>query len=300
MKIIIGIIAHEENTEFNFKDNWIKNINLNKNKNIDFYFLYSKTEKDESISIKKKNKYYDFYSHKKEIWSRENSIIMKTLEFYKFITNFYRNQEFYCIRTNLSTLINFKELLKWLNGMPKKNFYGGPMIINTLKGSTLKLISGTFILLTNDIVKKLSLINLELYFFKKIEDDELISYLIFDFLKLVPEIIHVPRLDFVILHEKVIEYLDCSYKEKEMFRKSNIVLFNGCDKSSNIFLYRFKTQNRKDDVILMNLFINLGSLKNIIDFINKNNLIKVINFSKIHIKLINKSKLNEYISYSMN
>ena len=254
MKIIIAIIA-SHGQEKEFKDIWIKNIKFVHKMHpgiFEFYFLYSRSccncENDapeiREIMYNTISNYYDFYYYKKKDWTRQNSILMKTLDFYKYIHN-KTTGTMYCVRTNLSTLFDFTTFLQWISDKPKENLYAGHVI--DFYTGTCTAMSGTCIILSHDIVSifaKMIFNKQFLYDFPDEEDDSCISFLILQLLRLDPFMINIPRVDFI----KINKQLDPLERNGICFSKFDPNNY----KKNNIFLYRFKTNDRKYDASLMN------------------------------------------------
>jgi len=78
-------------------------------------------------------------------------IITKTMRALKYISQQYSYD--YAIRTNVSTIINCKNLLDYFNTIPKTNYTGGFVIFNSFY-------SGIFVLFSKDMAEVLSSIEL--------------------------------------------------------------------------------------------------------------------------------------------
>jgi hypothetical protein len=96
-------------------------------------------------------------------------IIMKTMRALKYITQKYSYD--YAVRTNVSTIINCKNLLDYFNTIPKTNYTGGFVIFNSFY-------SGIFVLFSNDMAEVLSSIDLQYENIYEEMDDVLIMQLI--------------------------------------------------------------------------------------------------------------------------
>jgi len=96
-------------------------------------------------------------------------IIMKTMRALKYITQKYSYD--YAVRTNVSTIINCKNLLDYFNTIPKTNYTGGFVIFNSFY-------SGIFVLFSNDMAEVLSSIDLQYENIYEEMDDVLIMQII--------------------------------------------------------------------------------------------------------------------------
>ena len=96
-------------------------------------------------------------------------IIMKTMRALKYITQQYSYD--YAVRTNVSTIINCKNLLDYFNTIPKTNYTGGFVIFNSFY-------SGIFVLFSKDMAEVLSSIDLQYENIYEEMDDVLIMQLI--------------------------------------------------------------------------------------------------------------------------
>lgn len=136
---------------------------------------------DESLDVyssmkRKSNTYYSMFSESVKIFYitfRENQdedileegeflyfkgmesfkpgIITKTMKAMDYITKRYSYD--YVVRTNVSTIIDCKNLLDYLNTIPKINYTGGFVVFNSFY-------SGIFIVFSKDIAKVLSSVDL--------------------------------------------------------------------------------------------------------------------------------------------
>ena len=79
-------------------------------------------------------------------------IIIKTMRALNYINNEYSYD--YVVRTNVSTIINCKNLLDYLTTIPKTNYTGGFVIFNSFY-------SGIFVLVSKDMVQVLVSIDLQ-------------------------------------------------------------------------------------------------------------------------------------------
>ena len=158
MKIVFGIIV----SNALLKDIWIKCIKKFKttqNKDlIDFYFLYSENNVPDLTKedILKRtddsgNKlFYDFYSET-ENESTMASFTRRSISMLTYLDNTTYGLPTYFIRTDITTLFNFAQLIKWLDNKPTELFFGGS-IVNKIT-STNTFLSGTNLIFSKDISK---------------------------------------------------------------------------------------------------------------------------------------------------
>ena len=160
MKVLILSIYNDTpiyNRMFELQNKYINNIAY---KNIDYYFVTFRNEQNELI-VKDANILY--------VKGTESylGITDKTLKSLKYLLDISKYD--YIIRTNISTIIHFSNLINFLDTLPKKNVYlggvfltlnwfdhkGGINEINIEKLSLrgLKYIQGTSIILSNDIAE---------------------------------------------------------------------------------------------------------------------------------------------------
>lgn len=96
-----------------------------------------------------------------------DNIIKKTIDSFDF---FIKNDSYdFIIRTNMSTLWNFKALIAHLNTLPRQRVYNGQMLRHQYNND-MKYIAGTGIILSQDVAKLL-IENRELVESIKIIDD---------------------------------------------------------------------------------------------------------------------------------
>lgn len=275
MKLIVGIVASDNANYTEFKNIWIKNIiEIKKNpllcELIDFYFLYS-DENGQSKQIKYKTGqvlYTDFYDNKefKEKNNQEEannypavtiSIFNRTIEFYKYIKDIlnldnnesyikYRTDGLYFLRTNISTLFDFKQMVSWLDNKPKANFFGGSF--NGYYNNMYTTISGTNMIFSLDLMMYLCY-NYENADIKNYLEDEAISTLIITNLNVF--LINVKRLDFIEMKEVVLEHINHFWPATP----NSVVYHKTNAGDNNVFTFRFKTFNRKNDIKAMNLLL---------------------------------------------
>ena len=103
MKIVVGILASHDDMYDSFKSVWESHIAhvVSVLPNIDFVFLYGGDESRIENCVKWTNLYF----HLSEL---PVNMLRKTLKFFEFVSKKYRKEEILVIRTNLSTLFDFK------------------------------------------------------------------------------------------------------------------------------------------------------------------------------------------------
>ena len=95
--------------------------NLYKNECIDFYFITYNENLTEEIML------VDdilFIRGKEDLLN----ILDKTIKAMRYFTNI--KQYDFIVRTNISTVLNYKLLNNYLNGIPKTNIYAGGLLFN--------------------------------------------------------------------------------------------------------------------------------------------------------------------------
>lgn len=223
VKVIVGILSSDGYD--NFKEIWIQNIKYIKSisDNFDFYFIYG--GHNENLIV---NEYYtDFYNDSIETIK---NMAVKTLKFYKYIID---NCVFdFVLRTNLSTLFDFAKMNNWFLNIPQTTFLGGSIIANFANKNTM--VSGVNTVCSYDIIKYL---NNNFYKFSLIENEDVeTSNIILN---------NISNINF-----KSVIRID--------FLSDDEMLYHKCPESDNniIFCFRFKSNNRYNDVKNMNNVFN--------------------------------------------
>jgi hypothetical protein len=240
MKITFGILASTNDDYSSFLDIWIDNIKRFKagpyKDLIDFYFLYFEPDRSHSVIEKENGCYYDYYSEYIPNISIMDSFLKRTVSLMDYLRDNNKLGTFF-IRTNLSTLFNLNLFVKWSRTIPKKNLIAGSIIdhLNLIYTT----ISGANILLTRDLVNFV-LNNKEHLLDESVleGDDERISSLIIENIEV--DLLLMKRLDFI---------------ESEYVKPACIVFQSG-KVLDNLFCYRFKTFDRKNDIKLMRIMFN--------------------------------------------
>lgn len=264
MKIIVGIIASDNDSYNDFKNIWIKNIVKVKkdaylSKLIDFYFLYSdsKGETKNHICLDTGEiLYVDFYDKNDKFEKVTHSLFARTMCFFNHMISClnlldekeclrYTHEGLYFLRTNLSTLFDFKLITQWFKDKPKIHFAGGSF--NGYYNNIYTTFSGTNIIMTYDVMKYV--------FFNKEKarldcylEDEAISDLIIQNLGVF--IINVKRLDFIEMEE--VDVNGTIWPATP----NSIIYHKTVKGDKDIFTFRFKTFNRTNDINVMNYIVN--------------------------------------------
>jgi hypothetical protein len=266
MKIIVGIIASDNENYLEFKNNWIQNIINVKNdpylKDLfDFYFLYSdsKYETKEILNLETNQVLYiDFYESKdqEEFENITHSLFSRTIAFFEYMIYYYQlmkddmktfwqNKGLFFLRTNLSTVFNFKLMSEWFHNKPKTNFFAGS--INGLFNGLYTTMSGTNLIFSYDVILFLTnnkqKIDMSLSF-----EDEAISHLLI--LNMNLYLINIKRLDFVEMKQVQTSTTTWSAIPNSIRYHKAVV------GDQDIFTFRFKTFNRHNDIIIMRYVID--------------------------------------------
>ena len=265
MKIIVGIVASDNQNYTEFKKIWVKNIVQVKNDPVlaelfDFYFLYSDSNGNSKKIIYTDTQellYVDFYDKEDKFESVSHGIFARTVTFFNYMINTFgltddssylqrKEDGLFFVRTNLSTVFDFKLMREWFVDKPKTNFFGGSF--NGFYNGIHTSISGTNLILSLDTMMYLTFnkdkIDMSVYL-----EDEAISQLIINHLNIF--IINVKRLDFIEMEEIHIppDHIWPATPNSIIHHKAEI----GDDE---IFSFRFKTFNRDNDVIVMNRVVD--------------------------------------------
>lgn len=285
MKIIIAIVASDNENYVEFKKAWVKNISYIKRderlRNIfDFCFIYSDSKGvNKKILYKETNQelYVDFYDKidTEEFEKVTHSIFSRTVTFFEFMIKmlnlnddnsykYHRENGLYFVRTNLSTVFDFRLMATWFESKPKTNFFAGS--INGFYNDIYTTISGTNLIFSLDVMLFLTL-NKDKVDMKVYLEDEAISQLIIHSLHVF--LINVKRLDFIEMEEVVV-----SPTHTWPATPNSVVYHKARKGDEEIFTFRFKTFNRYNDVIVMNYVIDdiwqpTYRLNNMVDKVSK-------------------------------
>ena len=319
MKIVLAIIASNNENYNKFKNIWVDNINYFKinskySSYIDFYFLYSeKLNSQSQIPILKNYTFHKELYMPYEIENRKIRILFKTCTFFNFIYSQIDTQDFnFVIRTNLSTFFDLNTMYEWIfnfnNKYKLQHIFGGP-IIDELRGPNT-MFSGTCLLLSKPVVNFIGksyyriLNSIDRYkeFFKLNnkefkdsdvpEDDELISkYTLYNYPENLLYNIHINRIEIIEQNNnKYIVYHKCT-----------------AENPKDIFIFRFKTLYRNYDIQQMQELLNyiqkecIDEQFNCIEFFNflsKNINLPIIYSDKPHYKIYSQApfKANSMIT----
>jgi hypothetical protein len=264
MKIIVGIVASDNENYTEFKKVWVKNIAQVKkdpylSQLFDFYFLYSEAKDSKKIMYKDTQQvlYVDFYDKEDQFESVSHGIFARTVTFFNYMINVFgltddtsyrkhREDGLFFVRTNLSSVFDFKLMSEWFKDKPKTNFFGGSF--NGFYNGISTTISGTNLIFSLDTMMYLTFnkdkIDMEVYL-----EDEAISKLIIHHLDIF--IINVKRLDFIEMEEVHIppNHIWPATPNSIIYHKAEIG-------DNDVFSFRFKTFNRDNDVIVMNRIVD--------------------------------------------
>ena len=264
MKIIVGIIASDNDSYKDFKNIWIKNILKVKkdaylSKLFDFYFLYSDSTCESKSNICTETGevlYVDFYDNNDKFEKVTLSLFARTMSFFNYMIESlnlfdeniylkYKNEGLYFLRTNLSTLFDFKLITKWFEDKPRINLLAGSF--NGYYNNIYTTFSGTNMIMTYDIMKYVFL-HKEKAKLEYLLEDEAISNLIVENRDVF--IINIKRLDFIEMEE--VEVNDTIWPATP-----NSIIYHKTTKDDiDIFTFRFKTFNRMNDINIMNYIVN--------------------------------------------
>jgi hypothetical protein len=282
MKIIIGIVASDNENYTEFKKVWVKNISQVKKDTylsqiFDFYFLYSEAKESKKIMYTDTQQvlYVDFYDKEEKFETVSHGLLARTMKFFNYIigtlnltndTSYLKHKEdgLFFVRTNLSTVFDFNFMEKWFIDKPKTNFFGGSFngfyngLYTTMSGTNLIFSLDTMMYLTFNKEK----IDMSVYL-----EDEAISQLIISNLNIF--IINVKRLDFIEMEE-----VHVSPDHVWPVTPNSIIYHKAEIGDTDIFSFRFKTFNRDNDVIVMNRVVD--ELWKDKDNYNLNNIVQIV------------------------
>jgi hypothetical protein len=267
MKIIIGIVASDNANYLEFKKNWVQNIAYVKKDSrlkdlFDFYFLYSDVNgqsKEIKYTETGQTLYVDFYEKKNQSDFKDvtHSLFSRTMSFFEYMINKsqlmqdeqylkWKTEGLFFVRTNLSTVFDFKLMSKWFEDKPKTNFFGGSF--NGFYNGLYTTISGTNLIFSLDVMMYLTH-NKEQVDMKVYLEDEAISQLLIHRLDVF--LINVKRLDFIEMEEVRIppDHVWPATPNSIVYHKTKIG-------DEDVFTFRFKTFNRDNDIIVMKYVVN--------------------------------------------
>lgn len=162
MKLLILSIFSNSTIYNNMKDIHIKYLENNENnENIDYYFITFNEDMIVDVEINNNIIY---------IKGEENylNILEKTIVALDYLINIKKKEYDFIIRTNVSTLFNYKLLIEYLNSIPKNNIYIGGILfslnwldykygitnykINLYSLNNLYYFQGTSIIMSFDVI----------------------------------------------------------------------------------------------------------------------------------------------------
>ena len=280
MKCVIAVISSPGESYSIMKNLWIQNVSyFNTSQSVHsiyLYFLEGKQRTDTDLySISNiSNNINNFYCNCEEKFT---NILKKSLIFFKYASQHYNsienNNYTFFIRSNLSTLFNFHKLFyqlvqinqilhfenndKFLGGSVISKFFG---IFTRFSGTNLTFTLSCINLILENYKNVIS--------FHKADDVSLSGWLLKNFFN---ELIYqdFPRLDFC---------------KQIVFNSSNL-------NDNNVFCFRFKSEDRSFDSVLMKSLLNI--IYNI-DFDISNFISSIPHLSNLEIKTHNKDYIDIY------
>lgn len=205
---------------------------VHKHNNVDSFFVKFNNLQNEDIIIND-----DIISVKGEEFYL--NILYKTIKSFELLLS--NNYDFF-IRSNISTIIDIEKLICYLENIPRTNFYGGStyklqwldppfgIIDETYRGLTF--VKGTNIILSTDLVNNIVINKDKINY--SIIDDVFIS---------------------IYLHNNVPQGVTNLFKYKVSYTHTNIDNYKEIQKK--YIFYRNRSNNRYNDVIIMNHIVNL-------------------------------------------
>jgi hypothetical protein len=185
-------------------------------KDVRLHFVYGSQGK--CVVVNKYTEYTDIYTAHPETFE---NIIYKGVDGLQVIIDSCKPD--LIIRTNMSTLFDFKKVIEYSKKLPKSGFYGGPFI-GEITNKT-PMISGTCIMMTLDVAKYI--VSNRESIDTLANEDVALSYL-------------MDRMTHLTINVKRIDFID------------NRVLFHKCTiGDDSVFCFRFKTSDRNGDSNLM-------------------------------------------------
>jgi hypothetical protein len=206
---------------------------VHKHKNVDSFFVKFNNLQNEDIIIND-----DIISVKGE--ELYLNILYKTIKSFELLLS---NDYDFFIRSNISTIIDIEKLICYLENIPRTNFYGGGSVGNLQwldyrggivdkKYFGLKFSGGSNIILSTDLVNNM-VINKDKINYSIIDDVSISIY----------------------FHDNVPEGVINLFKYKASYVHTNIDNYKEIQKK--YIFYRNRSNNRYNDVIIMNHIVNL-------------------------------------------
>jgi hypothetical protein len=185
-------------------------------KDVRLFFVYGNNG-NSILEVRERETFTDIYTCYPETFE---NIIHKGVDGLQVVINMCSPE--FIIRTNMSTLVDFEKVIKYVKKLPKRDFYGGPFIGQL---GIKPLISGTCILMSLDMAKYI-VVNRD-KIDTSLNEDVGLSNLV----DTTPHLtINIKRIDFI----------------------DNKVLFHKCTVGDDsVFLFRFKSNYRTYDSELM-------------------------------------------------
>jgi len=250
MKYIIGVIIHNDTQYNHMKDIWIKNMSINGLNNMELYFIYGNDNNKNNKQVERiVGDIYNFYGKNKETLY---NILKKTLDFMEYIDN--THTEYVFLRTNASTMFNLPLLKHYMNDFTTFKYAAG----GTFTSSTqyfpnglfekLNFISGTNLCISQSVVKQCvnARKTIEFYGTSGFLEDVAISKFILHTMK-CDKVCFISRID--ILDQIELQHYDSAY---------------------NVFCFRFKSNNRENDIHNMNYLLNNNfDIKILLEWVKK-------------------------------
>lgn len=264
MKCVIGVISSEGDGFESMKETWMENVQrFNASSSVDrvvLYFIEGERRNDTNLYHVEELR-SNIHLFKANCEETFRNILKKTIIFFKHISEIDYNEdaeEFtFAIRSNLSTLFDFEKLFNYIREVNTamrikkwEYFIGGSIIDKYCALQTY--FSGTNITFSIPTVKLLVQNYREVLTNTTDGDDVVMSAWLVNLCVKSLLMRDMPRLDF------------CEE-----------VTFNSCDSFDNsLFCYRFKTDNRKQDALLMSncsklLYTGLSVKEQFVDLYQK-------------------------------
>jgi hypothetical protein len=219
-KVIVGVLASHGDVYDAFKQVWLKNIAYTQYEPYNckviykFFFIYG----GDSEKILENENHTDlYYAYPETI----PNMLRKTLRFFEHVKNtIFANENVFVLRTNLSTLFDFKLYSQWIDNVP--SFFFGGSIIDGFHGK-MTTFSGTNMIMSLDVMNFI-VKHQDRFTYNQNEDIELSAMVMFN---IGCNIKAMKRIDFVI----------------------NRIIYHKCKLyAEDVCCYRFKSNNRKKDI----------------------------------------------------
>lgn len=245
-KVYVGILASHGEPYDAFKKVWLRSIEHTKHLDCkvkyEFFFIYGGKVVEVVQNDTNTTTYTDLYYAYPETLP---NMLRKTCKFFEHVEQLESNNkhkdDVFILRTNLSTLFDFKMYQEWLKGIPSRLFFGGSLIDGIHGKSTC--FSGTNMIMSLDVMRFV-VMHQDRFSYNYNEDIELSCMVM---MNVMCKLKSMKRLDF--LDDKLV------YHKCDMF-------------SEKVSCYRFKSSNRQQDVNNMhNILACLQANVNVTRFI---------------------------------